>query len=460
VKAHIWNPTGRSKAEELAQLPEAERHAFVEGLTPAETEQLLATWEFWARPKQRIPWHLVGVLVFLCLAGRGFGKTRMGAEATLELVRSYSDPKKLRIGILGPTTADCRDVMIEGESGLLSCLTPTERRGTRYEPSRRLVTFWNGARAKTYTAEEPERLRGPQHHFLWVDEPATYRHLEKIWDLAVKGLRLGDAPKALFTGTPLPHPFFYRLLDEDTTVFINGTTWENAANIPEKQLAYWRLHYEGTDLGRQELEGQLLGENPGALWRKEWLDAHRVAVAPELRRIIVAIDPSSSKSEDACECGIIVAGLGTDGCGYVLADYSTKATAAEWVRIALKARLEHKASAIIYEGNHGGGYVWDIFRLIDSSSLKYLSSVQATTDKEKRATPIAAMTQKGLVRMVGTHRKLEEQLCTWIPRTGSSPDRLDAMTWAFHEFFIRPPAEMSRLEAGNVFARAGGFQKW
>jgi phage terminase large subunit-like protein len=336
--------------------------------------------------------------------------------------------------------------MVEGESGLLNVFPDVQR--PLYEPSKRRVTFHNGAIATLYSAEEPERLRGPQHDFAWLDEPAAWKNLEKSWLLLVPGLRLGENPRAILTTTPRPLPLFNQLLDDHRTVFTNGSTWENGANLPETTLDILRATYEGTDLGLQELEGQLLGQNPGALWKKAWLDAHRLAVAPELRRIIVAIDPSSSASKEACECGIVVCGLGIDGKGYVLQDYSLKATPAEWVRVSLKARADWKASHIVYEGNMGAGFIVDIYRLIDRESLKYLKGVQAVTDKEKRALPISALTQKGMVRMVGHHKKLEEQLTTWIPRTGKSPDRLDAMVWGMHEFFVKPEVPRGTLDLG------------
>jgi phage terminase large subunit-like protein len=434
-------PDGPSQAEELARLPEDERRAFLAGLSDGEKLRLLTTWSFWRRPKQGLPpgdWF-----VWLLLCGRGFGKTRTAAEATRYVVETNQAG---RIALIAPTAADTRDVMVEGESGLLNVF-PRARRPL-YEPSKRRVTFHNGAIATLYSAEEPERLRGPQHDFAWLDEPAAWRDLDKAWLLLVPGLRLGDKPRAILTTTPRPLPLFNRLLEDERTVFTNGSTWENGANLPEQTLTLLRSTYEGTDLGLQELEGQLLGQNPGALWRKDWLDTHRVAVAPELRRIIVAIDPSSSAKEEACEVGIVVCGLGVDGKGYVLADYSTRTTPAEWVRIAIKARADHRAEKIVYEGNMGAGFIVDIFRLVDRDSLRFLKGVQAVTDKEKRALPIAALTQKGMVRMIGDHKKLEEQLCTWIPRTGKSPDRLDAMVWGMHEFFVKPELPRGTLDLG------------
>lgn len=430
-------PDGFSQAEELARLPEEERRAFLDNLTADEQRRLLYTWSFWARPKQRIPdgdWYLWAIL-----AGRFFGKTRSAAEAIRHLVCTGQAE---RILFAGPTAGDVRDVMVEGESGILRVFPPEQE--PKYYPGKRRIDFHTGAYALLRSAEAEKRLRGPQYDTAWLDEFAVWPDMDMAWKLLVPSIRL-RTPRIIMTTTPVEHPRLHWLLERETTVYTQGTSYENAGNIPDETLREVTDLYEGTDFGQQEIYGLLTGRVPGALWRRAWLDDHRVAKAPELRRLIVAIDPSSSKSKEACECGIVVCGLGTDGKGYILEDLSLKATAEEWVRIALKARDEHKASQIVFEGNHGGGYILDVFRLVDRESLKWLKGVQAVTDKEKRATPIAAMTQKGMVRMVGTHAKLEEQLTTWSPRSGKSPDRLDAMVWGMHEFFIRPEVPRGTL---------------
>ncbi|WP_437760936.1 hypothetical protein [Sorangium sp. So ce1389] len=251
----------------------------------------------------------------------------------------------------------------------------------------------------------------------------------------------------MLTTTPRPLPFFHTLLDQETTVLTSGSTFENSANLAKPTLDYLTETLLGTDLGAQELEGQLLGENPGALWKRAWIDAARVDRHPSLRRIIVAVDPSSSAKEEACECGLVVCALGEDDRGYVLEDLSKRTTPGDWVRIALEARERWGASQIIYEGNHGGGFILEIFRMVDPESLQFLKGVQATTDKERRALPVAALTQKGKVRFVGTHTKLEQQLTSWIPKVGKSPDRLDAMVWAMTELLVqyREPPKLSTL---------------
>ncbi|WP_129575638.1 MULTISPECIES: terminase large subunit domain-containing protein [Sorangium] len=433
-------PEGKSPAETLASLTDAERREFLGSLTRDQKLRLIYRWDFWARPKQRLPpghWFVWG-----CLAGRGFGKTRTAAESVRELVDSG---KYKRVALVGPTAADVRDVMVEGESGLLSVFPHAQR--PLYEPSKRRITFRNGAIATTFSAEEPERLRGPQHDLAWLDEPAAYPHLDKLWSLLVPGLRLGAEPRAILTTTPRPLPFFHTLLDQESTVLTSGSTFENSANLAKPTLDYLKETLLGTDLGQQELEGQLLGENPGALWKKAWIDSARVDRHPAFKRVVVAIDPSSSAKEEACECGIVVAGLGEDDRGYVLEDLSKRTTPADWVRIALDARERWVASQIIYEGNHGAGFILEIFRMVDPDSLQYLKGVQATTDKERRALPVAALTQKGKVRFVGTHIKLEQQLTSWIPKVGKSPDRLDAMVWAMTELLVqyREPPKLSTL---------------
>jgi len=428
------SPEGKSKAERFLLLPRERRLQLLGQMSEQELAALQFSWEWWARPKQRAP--EIWPLVWLFLGGRGSGKTRTAAQTVCDGIEAGTIR---RCALIAPTAGDCRDVQVEGESGILSCYPPDKR--PLYEPSKRRITWKNGAIATTYSAEQPERLRGPQHDFVWYDEPAACPYLEKVWELCMPGLRLGSNPRILLTTTPRPHELFFQLLNgknSEKTVFTTATTWENEKNIAPSMLDYLKSTYEGTDLGRQELGGELLGQAPGALWKQAWLDAHRVTtVLPAMKKVVVAIDPSSSTSKDACECGIVVVGLGVDGRGYVLADLSVKATPVEWVNVALKARTTWKADKIVYEGNHGGGFIVEIFKMVDRASLSFIKPVTATVDKEKRALPVSALFQKGTICIPSKLRELEMQLTTWVPGKGKSPDRIDAMVWGCHEFFLQ-----------------------
>jgi phage terminase large subunit-like protein len=445
MKALLHNPEGDSEASKRQRTP-AQWHSFVNTLTDAEARALLHEWGFWSRPKQRAPkWRW---FTWLILAGRGFGKTRTAAAYVREEVEAG---RAGRVAIVGATVSDARDVMIDGESGLLAQF-PKGRRPV-YVPSKRLVRFHNGAIARTYSAEKPEQLRGPQHDLAWCDEPAVYRDLDKLWKILVPALRYGKAPRVVMTTTPKPLPLFEKLLNDKSTAYTNGTTYENTANIPEATLARIKDIYEGTDLGDQEIGGKLLGQNPGALWRAEWLNVHRVDCIPcEVKRKIVVIDPSSSAKDEACEVGMVVLYLGVDGKVYVVEDLSCRDTPAGWIAKAAEARKRHGAASILYEGNHGGGFIVDLFRIIARDETRYLRAVYAVDDKPTRAQPVSALTQKGFVRMVGRHVKLEGQLTTWVPGTGKSPDRVDALVHGVTDLAIGPMPSTARREDPFMYA--------
>lgn len=419
MKATLHNPEGESTAQQFMRSSEGWR-VFVESLNPALRRKLEHDWSFWSRPKQRTPkgrWF-----AWLILAGRGFGKTRTAAEFIRNRVCSR---EAKRIALIGRTAADLRDVMIEGESGILS-IFPKDKR-PKYEPTKRRVTFHTGAWATCFSAEEPDQLRGPQHDTAWLDEPAAYPHLDAVWKWLVPAMRLGD-PRVVLTTTPRPLPLFRSLLDNPLTVFTNGSTYENSANMPAITVDQLTRIYEGTDLGDQEIGGKLLGENPGSLWREKWLNDGRVDRVPvEIKRRIVAVDPSSSNKREACEVGIVALALGVDSKVYVLEDASCHDSPANWIAKVAALRRKHNATMILYEANHGGGWLEDLFKVTEPAEVRYLKAVHAVEDKASRAQPVSALTQKLFVRMVGRHRKLEEQLTTWIPGVGKSPDRIDAL---------------------------------
>jgi phage terminase large subunit-like protein len=308
-----------------AELP---RNELIAALTPAEARALLYEWAFWARPNQLPPdgeWR-----VWLVLAGRGFGKTRTGAEMIRARVTARTAH---RLALVAPTAGDARDVMVEGESGILAVSPPWER--PRYEPSKRRLTWPNGAIATLFSADEPERLRGPQHDAAWCDELATWRHPE-AWDMLMFGLRLGTDPRVVVTTTPRTTSLIRGLIADPTVIVTRGTTYENRANLASAFFGQIIRKYQGTRLGRQELEAELLEDVPGALWNRGMLEGSRVRAAPPLIRVVVAIDPAASSTERADETGIIVAGKDAGGRGWVLADASGRYQPTEWAKTAVR----------------------------------------------------------------------------------------------------------------------------
>jgi predicted phage terminase large subunit-like protein len=394
-------------------------------------DALEGDWHHQARPAQIIPpgdWR-----VWLILAGRGWGKTRTGSE----FIRSEVKAGCGRIALVGATAADVRDIMIEGESGILAT-SPNYDRPT-YEPSKRRLSWLSGATATAYSADEPERLRGPQSDCAWCDELATWRYPD-AWHQLRFGLRLGRNPRVLATTTPRPVKLIRDLIKrEGQDVFVTrGVTTENAANLPESYLAEMQARYGGTRLGRQELMAEILEDVPGALWQREWIERDRVDKAPDMRRIVVAIDPAASSGEDADETGIVVCGVGTDGRGYVLEDLSGRYAPHEWARHAIMAYHRHRADRIIAEKNNGGEMVENTIRMIDPN-VAY-RAVHASRGKVTRAEPVAALYEQRRISHVGSHPQLEDQQCNFSSdfdrsRSGS-PDRLDAMVWAFTDLIV------------------------
>lgn len=417
-----------SAAARLASLPTDQLLEVVNSLTPDQQLAALYDWSLWRRPKQATPagaWR-----VWLILAGRGFGKTRTGAE----FVREQVDAGKARhIALVGATAADVRDTMIEGESGLLAIYSPDRR--PRYEPSKRRVTFHNGATASAYSADEPDRLRGPNHDLAWADELAAWRYPD-AWDQLMLGLRIGDHPRVVVTTTPRPTPIIQRLMKQtDGSVSITrGSTYENSANLADDFLTEMKRRYEGTRLGRQELHAEILEDVEGALWSRDTIDADRRSEAPATRRVVVAIDPAVSNTEDSAETGIVVAGLGVDDHGYVLDERSLRGSPTDWARAAVDAYHAHRADSIIAEANQGGDMVKHVLRTIDATVP--IKLVHASRGKRTRAEPVAALYEQHRVHHVGFFHALEDQLCSWIPDVGASPDRLDALVWAFTELMI------------------------
>lgn len=426
-----------SLAERLAALPGEQLQEAIETLTDDEAAALLYDWKFWARPSQLPPpgdWR-----VWLILAGRGFGKTRTGAETVIDRVRRGVSK---RVGLIAPTAADARDVMVEGESGILACSPPDFR--PLYEPSKRRLTWPNGAVATLFSAEEPDRLRGPQHDFIWADEPAAWKYPE-TWDMAMFGLRLGTNPQVVATTTPRPTRLIRDLVADPGTVVTRGTTYENARNLAPAFLTAIVKKYEGTRLGRQELNGEILDDNPGALWSRNVIEALRVREHPPLLRIVVGVDPAVTSDPKSDETGIVVAGVDAAGHYYVLADASLQGTPLTWATAVKRVYDQYRADRVVAEKNNGGELVEANLRTVDRT-LSY-RGVWASRGKQTRAEPISSLYEQGKVHHVGTFPLLEDQMCDWAPDSGDpSPDRMDALVWAM--------TELTQSTTGRVSARS------
>ncbi len=407
-------------------------------LSPEQLTSLLFDWARRARPEQLPPkgdWR-----VWLYLAGRGAGKTRSGAEYVRSMVgRGYR-----RIALVAPTAAGARDVMVEGESGLLSICPPWDR--PVYYPANRRVVWSNGALVTLYSADEPERLRGPQHDAAWADEIGSWRYAD-AWDMLMFGLRIGRDPKAVVTTTPRPTRLVRELLADSKVVVTRGSSYNNRANLAEAFFEQIVRKYEGTRLGRQELEAELLEDVPGALWNHAQIDAERANRVPDLRRICVAIDPAVTSGEDADETGIIVAGKDDKGHGYVLSDHSGRYAPLGWARIAIDAYREHSADRIIAEVNNGGDMVEATLRMVakgmDPPIDIPFTAVRASRGKVVRAEPVAALYEQGRVHHIGGFASLEDQMCSFTTdfdrkAAGYSPDRVDALVWALTDLIVEP----------------------
>ncbi|MGY4312863.1 DNA-packaging protein [Bradyrhizobium sp. JR3.5] len=392
-------------------------------------------WRAKARPSQLPPagdWN-----GWLVMAGRGFGKTRTGAEWVKEEVETG---RARRVAMVAPTAADARDTMVEGESGILAISSDWCR--PEYEPSKRKLTWPNGAIAHTFSSEEADRLRGPQFDLAWADELAAWNDPDAAWSMLQFGLRLGQRPRWIATTTPRPIKLVKELLKRDDVVVTRGTTFENAANLAQPFLNAIRARYEGTRLGRQELNAEILDDVQGALWTRDMLERARFAgTVPDLKRVVVAIDPSGTGGqEDGGDAvGIMVAGLGADGFGYVLADRTIKASPGIWGARAVAAYHEFKADRIVAERNFGGAMVQHVIRTVDPD-VPY-REVTASRGKIQRAEPIASLYEQNRVRHAGGFAELEDQLAAM---TGEgylgegSPDRADALVWALTELMTKP----------------------
>ncbi len=424
----------------LASRPESERSTLLSGLSESDAQSILWNWKWNARPKQlrpgtegaastRTDWRF-----WLALAGRGWGKTRVGAETC----RGWAEDPTERILMIAPTASDVRDVMIEGPSGLMSCYPPTNR--PVYFPTRHLVQFPSGAIGITVSADEPDRIRGKQFRKFWFDELAACQYAREAWDQVMFGFRLPDADlQGLVTTTPKPIEVLKSIIANPKTVITRGSSDENKANLSPDYISDIIDPYRGTRLGRQEIEAELLEDVPGALWTRALIDATR-GKDSEVRsdgiiRIVVAVDPAVTHNADSDETGIIVAALTRGWHVLILDDLSCRVSARAWADVAVHAYRSRRADCIVAETNNGGDLVIGNIRAVDPNVN--VRSVRASRGKYIRAEPVANLYEQGRVHHIGTFADLELQMCGWTPQGNEkSPDRLDALVWAVTELLI------------------------
>lgn len=430
-----------------------------EFLTGLSAEALLALpwlFEFWALPHQLPPegaWRS-----WVIMGGRGAGKTRAGAEwvrAQVEGARPADPGRARRVALVGETVDQVREVMVFGDSGILACSPPDRR--PDWEAGRKRLVWSNGATAQVFSAHEPESLRGPQFDAAWADELAKWKRAEEAWDMLQFALRLGDHPQQVVTTTPRNVGVLKAILRNPSTVLTHAPTEANRAYLAASFLDEVRARYAGTRIGRQELDGILLEEVEGALWTTAGLEAVRIEAAPDLDRIVVAVDPVVSSGAAADECGIVVGGAVTRGPvqdwrAYVLEDATVKgASPAEWARAALAAMQRHGAERLVAEVNQGGDLVESVIRQIDP--LVPFRALRAGRGKGLRAEPVAALYEQGRVSHLRGLGALEDQMCRMTAqgyRGRGSPDRLDALVWALHELIVEPAAHYQRPQVRGL----------
>lgn len=383
-------------------------------------------------------------------AGRGFGKTRVGAET----VREWACEKlEAPIHLIAPTASDIRKVMVEGPSGLLRCYPPGE--APKYEPSKgHLITWANGNVAYCFSADEPERLRGPQCARFWCDEIAAWRFAEDAWDNLIFGFRIGSDLRGVITSTPKPIKLIKDIVADSDTVVTRASSYENARNLSPKFFSTIVSKYEGTRLGRQELLAELLEDVPGALWKQAMIDALRIRLADVrwdlLTRTVVAIDPAVTSGKESAETGIIVAALTVSGHVVILDDLSCRETPLGWARVAVGAYNTRHADRIVGEVNNGGDLVEANIRAC-APNASY-RAVRASRGKTLRAEPVAALYEQGRVHHVGLFKDLEEQMTNWTPQGNEkSPDRMDALVWAVTELLIDPEPQGVTVQYGRGY---------
>jgi phage terminase large subunit-like protein len=429
----------RAAMRALATADPAVQAATLTGLSSEQRRELLECWERWAHPGQ-LP-GVEGWRIWMILAGRGFGKTRAAAEWVSGFARSHPSA---RIALVGATLDDVHRVMIGGEGGLQACAREAEP--TLLKSG--VLHFASGAKAFAYSAAAPEKLRGPEHDAGWCDEIAKWRDGDAAWDNLMMGLRLGESPQLVVTTTPRPGSLLRRVRALPGVHETHGRTTDNP-HLPASFVEAVTAQYAGTRLGRQELDGELLEDVPGALWTRALIERCRVAVAPDLVRIVVGVDPPASADGDAC--GIVAAGVDGDGRGYVLEDASASGLTPDgWARAVAACAARHEADRVVAEANQGGAMVETVLRTAEATLPVRL--VHASRGKSARAEPIAALYERGRVAHVGAFPALEDELCGLVAGggyegPGRSPDRADPLVWAMDELMLgrRGPASVRSL---------------
>ena len=410
------------------------------GLSEEELAELEYDWRFWGRPNQIAPEG--GWSTWLAMAGRGFGKTEAGAQWIRQRVAGGA----MDIALIAETQKDLDSVMVPR---LLSIYPPHERPIATFKPTK--VRWPNGALATGYNGTEPDQLRGPEFDTAWVDELAKYRYARDTWDMLQFTMRKGDDPKVFVSTTPRPIAVLREIMADKTAVVTRGSTFDNAGNLPPVFLAKLKKRYSGTRLGRQELEAEMLNDMLGALWNRDEIDKHRLSKAPDLVRVVIAVDPSGTAGieDDGDPIGIVGAGKGVDGRAYVLDDYTCKLSPDGWGRRAVQAYNTLGADRIVGERNFGGAMVEHVIRTVDKS-VSY-KEVTASRGKVARAEPVAALYEQGRVSHIGSLPELEDQMCLFGTNgyTGEgSPDRADALVWALTELMLQDDEK-----SGGIFLR-------
>jgi phage terminase large subunit-like protein len=434
-------------ASKLAAMPEADRKAFLATLAPEELASLSYVWKFWARADQLPPpgdWR-----VWLLLGGRGSGKTRAAAEWIRDQVESG---RRRHIGIVGPTADQVRRVQVEGPSGILAISPPWAM--PIFSPATRTVSWPNGAVAHLFSAEEPDRLRGPNLDCAWVDELCSVDAAETVLDTLAMALRLpgphGDPAQVVITTTPRASPALKSLINAPTTTVTRARTIDNAAFLDADTLDFLLAKYGNTTLGRQELDAEIIEDTDGALWNRALLDGSRVRAAPALSRVAIGLDPSGSQRGDIA--GIVAVGVDKDRHIYVIGDHSGQFSPDGWARRAIAAYHEHAANFIVCETNFGGSMVTQMLNQIDPRVP--VRTVHASRGKAIRAEPVSMLWEQGKAHVCGALPMLEDELCGWAPNgKGPSPGRLDALVWAATELVGREQGRPARWEFIDFLAR-------
>jgi phage terminase large subunit-like protein len=409
--------------------------------SPCELELIENDWLFIAREDQLPPdeWGTDGCFIWIVRAGRGYGKTRMSAEVFIHAVQygGYKYPN-----LAGSTAEDVRDIMIEGESGILAC-APKDFY-PEFIPSLKKLIWPNGVVTHVYYGSEPDKARGPQSDFWWCDEIAKWQRPEETFDNLLMGLRLGQDPLCIVTSTPRPTRFLMDLekrtnkQGRPSTITTRGRTQDNYKNLSPVFISTIISKYDGTRLGRQELEGAFLDDNPDALWKRADIDNNKVHEIPQLVYVVVGVDPAVTSKEGSDDTGIVVAGKGINGHGYVLGDYTLHDTPKRWAEAAITAYNRHEANIIVGEVNNGGDLVEMNIKAVDMRIP--FESVHASRGKAIRAEPISALYEQGRVHHFGTFPELEDQMVEWIPGAEKSPDRIDALVYALSTLDVNPYA--------------------